>query len=84
MPHQGNDLAKRLQADDKAGKVPKALYNHYTVITLKDGDYSQAANVSFFPEITAIIKCFDEWIPGESPVPSCTCSQVPNARRVLR
>ena len=62
---QGNDLARQLQADDKAGKVPKALYNHYTVITLNDHDeYSQVANASFFPEIATIVQCFDEWITG--------------------
>ncbi|KAK9831583.1 hypothetical protein WJX74_001220 [Apatococcus lobatus] len=60
---QGNDLAKRLQADDKAGKVPKPLYNHYTAITSDDGhNYSQVANATFFEEIAAIVTCFDSWI----------------------
>ncbi len=64
---QGNDLARRLQADDKAGTVPKALYNHYTVIMSDEKNgYSQVANVSFFAEIAEIISCFDAWIAGES------------------
>lgn len=62
---QGNELAKRLQADDKAGKVPKPLYNHYTVITSDEShNYSQVANATFFPEIAAIVTRFDDWIAG--------------------
>ena len=67
---QGNDVAKRLQADDKAGKVPKPLYNHYTVIT-EEGHhhYKQVANATFFPETAAIVSCFDRWVAGA--VPTC-------------
>lgn len=70
---QGNETAKRLADDDKAGKLPKELYNHYTVI-LSDaasGEYSQIANSSFFKEeVSAILAAFDRWIAGR---PLCSC-----------
>ena len=41
---QGNEVAHALEADDKAGAVPKELFNHYTIITRDDaGAYTQAS-----------------------------------------
>lgn len=34
---------QRLEKDDKAGKVPKELFNKYTVNSYSNGDYSQVA-----------------------------------------
>ena len=63
---QGNETAKRLEREDKEGKVPRELYNHYTVIVVDEtGTYGQVANASYFKEtITAIVAAFDRWIAG--------------------
>ena len=65
---QGNETARRLAADDKAGAVPKELFSHYTIISMDaDGGYSQAAYAEYFPvEMGAIVAIFDEWIAGNS------------------
>ncbi len=72
---QGNDTAKRLAADDRAGAVPKELYSHYTIISSDaSGGYSQAAYAEYFPEeIGAIVAIFDDWIAGKS-LPLCPSS----------
>lgn len=57
----------RLAKDDKAGQVPKELYNHYTVILFDEttGKYSHVSNASFFKEeVSAIVAAFDRWIAG--------------------
>lgn len=63
---QGNETAKRLAQDDKEGKLPKAFYNHYTIIsTSADGQYTQASYAASFPtEIGAIGSIFEDWIAG--------------------
>lgn len=66
---QGNNTAIRLAKDDKEGKVPKELYNHYTVILFDEASqkYSQIANASYFKdEVSAIVSAFDRWIAGLS------------------
>lgn len=64
---QGNATAEQLEKDDKAGKVPKELFNNYTVITYSNGEYSQAAYATYFKEeIAAIVTLFDAWIAGTS------------------
>ncbi|BDA45526.1 hypothetical protein COCOBI_07-3130 [Coccomyxa sp. Obi] len=67
---QGNATAKRLAQDDKEGKVPKAMYNHYTIISMTpDGEYTQASYATYFPaEISSIVSIFDEWIAEMSKV----------------
>ncbi|CAL8470879.1 g10421 [Coccomyxa elongata] len=67
---QGNATAKRLAQDDKEGKVPKAMYNHYTIISMtSDGEYTQASYATYFPaEIGSIVSIFDEWIAEMSKV----------------
>ena len=65
---QGNETAKRLAEDDKAEKVPKELYNHYTVILFETSTqtYRHVANATFFKEeVSAIVAAFDRWIAGE-------------------
>lgn len=64
---QGNATAEQLEKDDKAGRVPKELFNNYTVITYSNGEYSQAAYATYFKEeIAAIVGLFDAWIAGMS------------------
>ena len=54
-----------MEREDKEGKVPKELYNHYTVITYAEGTYGQVANASYFKEaVSAIVAAFDRWIAG--------------------
>ncbi|EIE20277.1 hypothetical protein COCSUDRAFT_67562 [Coccomyxa subellipsoidea C-169] len=67
---QGNATAKQLAQDDKEGKVPKELFNHYTIIsTSPDGQYTQAPYAAAFPaEIGKIVSIFDEWIAEMSKV----------------
>ena len=66
---QGNETAKRLAKDDKEGRVPKELFNHYTIIsTDAAGNYTQAAYAAAFPrEIGAILDVFDKWVAGKRP-----------------
>lgn len=68
LPLQGNETAKRLAQDDKEGKVPKAMYNHYTIITADaDGQYTQTAYAEYFKdEINLILTIFDRWIGGKA------------------
>ena len=62
---QGNETAKQLEKDDKEGKVPKELYNNYTVISYSNGEYSQVAYATYFKEeIAEIVSLFDAWIAG--------------------
>ena len=65
---QGNETAKQLEKDDKAGKVPKELFNNYTVISYSNGEYSQVAYATYFKEeIAQIVSLFDAWIVGTLP-----------------
>ena len=69
---KGNATATRLAKEDKEGKVPKELYNHYTVIVFDEAtqQYSQVANASYFKEeVSAIISAFDRWIAGKLTCP---------------
>lgn len=62
---QGNETATQLEKDDKEGKVPKELYNNYTVISYSNGEYSQVAYATYFKEeIAEIVSLFDAWIAG--------------------
>ena len=64
---QGNETAEQLKKDEKAGKVPKELFNNYTVISYSDGEYSQVAYATYFKEeIAEIVRLFDAWIAGMS------------------
>lgn len=71
---QGNETARRLAEDDKQGKVPTELYNHYTVIQYQaeTGEYTHIANAVYFQqEIAAIVSALADWIsgmPSNSPV----------------
>ena len=75
---QGDELAKQLAADDQAGKLPRELYNHYTIITKGKGGeakYSQVAYASYFPqEIGGILAVFDKWLAGTG-TPSCRLAE---------
>ena len=76
---QGNATAEQLEKDDKAGTVPKELYNNYTVITYSNGEYSQAAYATYFKdEIADIVGLFDRWISGTGPSqwPLQSCSRL--------
>ncbi len=62
---QGNETAMQLEKDDKEGKVPKEMYNNYTVISYSEGEYSQVAYATYFKEeIAEIVSLFDAWIAG--------------------
>ncbi|KAL4434437.1 hypothetical protein ABPG75_000878 [Micractinium tetrahymenae] len=53
-----------LAAVDQEGRLPRELYNHYTIITKNaDGSYGQVAYAEAFPqEIGAILIELDNWI----------------------
>ena len=56
---QGNEVARALEADDKAGAVPKELFNHYTIITRDDaGAYTQAScEINTMRTSEAVLTC---------------------------
>ncbi|KAL4420317.1 hypothetical protein ABPG77_010222 [Micractinium sp. CCAP 211/92] len=64
----GNALAAELAEADKEGRLPRELYNHYTIITkarhLFTGDgYGHVAYAEAFPqEVGAILVELDNWI----------------------
>ena len=70
---QGNKTAEQLEKDDKAGRVPKELFNNYTIVSYSNGEYSQVAYADYFKdEIAEIVGLFDSWIAGKSSHPqSC-------------
>ena len=85
---QGNETAKRLAKDDKEGKVPSELFNHYTISSWDAGGYTQAAYAQAFPqEISAILDVFDKWVAGKRPpqawrlptMPFCLCPCQPGS-----
>ena len=47
---QGDKLAEQLKQQDAKGKLPKDLYNHYTIIGRDDKGYTQAAYATYFPD----------------------------------
>lgn len=70
IPCKGTATAKQLEEDDKAGTLPKELYNHYTVISRdpETGVYSQVANAVYYRnEFSDIVAAFDRWIAGPHP-----------------
>ena len=62
---QGNKLAHQLKQEDSEGKLPKDLYNHYTIICQDTKGYTQQAYATYFPnEIGEIEGLFDRWVAG--------------------
>eukprot|EP01025_Chloroclados_australasicus_P058244 TRINITY_DN7297_c0_g1_i1.p1 TRINITY_DN7297_c0_g1~~TRINITY_DN7297_c0_g1_i1.p1 ORF type:complete len:634 (+),score=93.26 TRINITY_DN7297_c0_g1_i1:202-1902(+) len=54
--HEGNERSRQLAEDDKAGKIPKEMYNKYTVISLDEsGTHSHVAYSVFYKEEIAAI-----------------------------